>query len=445
MLDKFLLLVRKRWVATLGVISFVALIINVMIFYPGYMSNDSVGQLGQALGRNELTDLTPPALSLTWRLLINLTGHVTSMLVFQLAMLWVSLCLIAVTVYQFTKSKRMSLLPLAIGWAPFVVNISGVIWKDNQMAFSLLLVIASSFFVSKLEHRLARWSLVIIGCLFVMYACLIRYNAALAIVPVLYYFITASKVVDAKRLRYVFVAAVFGCTFAVSVAIAAVFNVKAVHPAVAVMLDDIVAVAPYHQMHSPALKDILLPIKACADAKGSDINNFWLCGNEKQWNLMQGEKYGEMQKTWLSTVSQRPFNYAFYRIEGFFVFLLPPQGYKFIWQEGIVTNPFGQTVAFARLGGIVRIYSENLAYKYAPYFFEPWFWLCASAALLIYRKRLGEHRSLCVMLGLSSVLYIISYLPTGATVDYRYIYWPVLAMTVAGVFILADYYAARRR
>lgn len=48
------------------------------------------------------------------------------------------------------------------------------------------------------------------------------------------------------------------------------------------------------------------------------------------------------------------------------------------------------------------------------------------------------------LLGASSLLYVLAYLPTAPESNYRYVYWPALAGTVA-LALVATAWAARRR
>ena len=58
-----------------------------IVFYPGYMSPDSISHLEQATGVAHLTDWHPPVMTRLWGFLIRVTGHISSMLIFQLVLL----------------------------------------------------------------------------------------------------------------------------------------------------------------------------------------------------------------------------------------------------------------------------------------------------------------------------------------------------------------------
>lgn len=129
-------------------------LMNVAIFYPGYMSNDSINQLRQALGLDRPIDLFPPIMTIIWGVLIKLTGKISSMLFLQVGMLWTGLCLVAIYVYRHTQSRKLSIAVLGIALLPFIVDISGVIWKGNQMAFALLTVVAAILYMPVIKKHI---------------------------------------------------------------------------------------------------------------------------------------------------------------------------------------------------------------------------------------------------------------------------------------------------
>ena len=128
-----------------------------------------------------------------------------------------------------------------------------------------------------------------------------------------------------------------------------------------------------------------------------------------------------------------------YRLQTFAVMVFTPTSPGYIWQNGIDSNSFHLQPRFPRLGAITEVYVTGFGYEHLAMFFEPWFWIVASGFLIyLARKYAVRHRVAITMLCLSSLLYIASYLPTGSTGDYRYIYWCVYATLAAGVLLLAD-------
>lgn len=447
MVDKVYQKIRARWLLSLAGIFSLALLVNIGLFYPGYMSNDSVGHLGRALGAYPVTDLSPAIMTLVWRTLIDLTGFISSLLIMQLSMLWLSLWLIARYIFITTKSRKYSLLPLIIGLLPFVLNISGVIWTDNQLAFALLLTVSLLLQYGTINSRRWRITLIVACLLLVIYAGLVRYNALLAMVPLIFYIWHKSGFIQRLRWQWLATAGICGLVMVLVPVVNYSMHAQASHPESAVMIDDVLNVASEADLRTAALpqsmRDQFIAMKRCKEARGVLINNFWVCGTDAARYNMQHTHSTAMKKLWLHAVTGNPMQYMLYRTETFATFLFAPESIAYIWQDGITTNDFGQQVAFPRAGNTVKIYVNDFGYRHFSFFFQPWFWAVLAVFVLVRRPKIDKSvRVLCIVLSTSSLIYIISYFPTGATGDYRYIYWPVLAMTLV---VLLLYFSGRSR
>lgn len=141
---------------------------------------------------------------------------------------------------------------------------------------------------------------------------------------------------------------------------------------------------------------------------------------------------------WLRSVLENPLQYILYRTYTFATFLFPPKDYYYIWQDRIVQNDLGITVKSDRVGETVKVYVTNFGYKYFSFLFEPWFWLSVHVTLLVLSRKVRWNRSIIRALTMSGILYILSFVPTGATIDYRYIYWPVVAGVVALILFILN-------
>lgn len=430
---------KSHWKWALTILAVISLVINIIAFFPGYLSNDSISHLRQALGKQPVVDLTPPAMTAVWKSLIIVTGQVSSMLWFQLLMLWSALLTLALYVFQQTRSRKLSLLPLLIGGLPFVANISGVIWRDNQMTFALLLAVALILYSSLLRGVWRKLALgVALG--FTVYGCLVRYNAAVAIVPIVFWIVLESGITKKLQIKILASAGVMVAIVAAFFVVNAAMNTQQTHPQSALMIDDVINITDGRQTStlSEPLRKVIETTSKCSKAKNSPINNFWVCANDSDRNVLQYDHYEELSAYWLASIVGNPVEYGLYKLEMYMNFLFPPADYKFIWQEGIVPNDENQQVAFPRLGNINEIFVNNFGYKYFSFLYEPWFWLAVSLYGLLASRRLKLHKTAVRVLTISSITYLLAYLPTGATVDYRYIYWPVLACLVSACLAIID-------
>jgi len=105
-----------------------------VLFWPGYMSPDSIGQFNQSLANN-YSDHHPPMMSFCWKMFNYIYTGSQVYFLFQLLLLFSSVCI-------FQTIVKESWLKFAIALLPFVPNVaaySGAIWKDISFAYAFLL------------------------------------------------------------------------------------------------------------------------------------------------------------------------------------------------------------------------------------------------------------------------------------------------------------------
>ncbi len=431
--------VRNHWVLALGLIGFIGLVANVFVFYPGYMSNDSMNQYMQASGQTPLGDWHPPVMVFVWSLLMKVTGMVGSLLIVQLLMLWTSVFIFAAIVYSKTRLRKLSLLPFLLPFIPFIFNISGVLWKDVQMAYALLLAVALIVAImcyKKSLSTLIRIVCVVLIVLLILYAALLRYNALFAAVPIL---VVAVAVLGCSRKVILFSVVAFLVLFAGTQAIIERF-VKAENPLSSVMLDDIVTVNSYDDILgmdiNDELKNSLLNVQGCID-DSRFVNLYWSCATDNDRKNVSEVYYDDLKTEWVPSVVGNLPQYISYRFQSFSWFVFS-QGDPYIWHPGINENEQGLEVVNARLGKSAQYYVKA-SYDVFSIFYKVWFWLIFSIGLLIYAVRSKlQYKGIVIALALSSIIYIAAYIPVVVATDYRYIYWPVIACVIALSFVFYE-------
>ncbi|HEX6416345.1 MAG TPA: hypothetical protein VFZ62_02355 [Candidatus Saccharimonadales bacterium] len=432
--------IKQKWYWVLGLLGGVGFIANVLTFYPGYMSNDTLSQLGQALGSQELNDMLPLAMMGLWRLLIAVTGHASAMLFFQLLLLWLGVGLLAVYVFRETGSRKYSLLPFAIGILPVILNISGVVWKDNQMAFALFLACVLILFFKYIHGVYGRIGLLVTSLMLMVYACLVRYNALIAIVPLMFLAFRQSGFIKTRSRQVLASLGMIVVTVSCFSLMSFAFNSKSSNPVSFVMLDDVVNVTSSGVLGSsslsPDFKEDIREVQECARSKKMLVNNYWVCANEEQRERFSLSNFSGLKELWMKTLVSNPLDYMLYKTQSYVSFLFPAEGVYYVWQDGIEPNEFGQEVKFERPGEIVGIYVNNFGYKNFHFMYEPWFWLAACIGLFVYMKKNRNTDSIILLIVSSAALYLLSYFPTGATVDYRFIYWSVLACVTVSILLV---------
>jgi hypothetical protein len=443
----------RHWTPTLVVLGAALLVLNVVPLYPGFMSFDSVMQLGQALDPSTLADWHPPVMTALWWLLMELSaGSVGSMQVAQLGLLWASLTLLAVYVFQRSGRRLLSLLPLLLGVLPHVASMSAVIWKDGHLAFALLGAVVLLLFVRRgAERAWLRWAAVGVAVLLLAYAGAVRYNALPAIIPLLF-LLTWPGARRARRYRVALAGtAVLGALVATPV-IDAVRPVQETHPAASIMLDDVLHLYSLDELRSadvsPPLRDYLVTLATTCPPSTRDVNYTWRCANTTgSIPPVFLSHSGELQDLYLSGIAERPLRYAEFRLRVFGEFLHTPPDEVFVSWFTIGENPYGLVFEPNPASRALESYVGVTARDFG-FLFMPWAWLLAALVVLGlgWRRRASAgHAGVVLALGASSVLYVVTYLPMVIGYDYRYVYWPAIAVSVAAVLLLLDRRTAAAR
>lgn len=444
-------IVRYRVYVILAIVGFVLFTINAAIFYPGYMSNDSLYQLSQAEGLRQVDDWHPPVMALVWRTLITLTGHVFAMLLFQLGLLWLSLVSLSFYVFKLTRKMKLALIPLFLGFLPFILNISGVIWKDCQMTFSLLLAVVFVILIkeSRQLRPLIKYTIMGLIVLLLIYASMIRYNALLAALPIMYlaiHYTTKLTVWREFTGVLVMVVLVLGSSVFIN---NIVMHAKQVHPVVGVMSDDIlnsISKSDIAKMNIDAATKQLLTMgmRRCHDdIQLNTVSNCLLKKGDEVYVV--SSHYESLKKAWIYTLLHRPWSYIGFRLEAFARFLFAPDKYAYYWHNGIKENRIGQSVKFKELGGMTETYVKSFGYRLFSFFYQPWFWLTAGVVSLYLSRGIKKYKAIVLALGVSAIIYILSYAPVVIGTDYRYIYWSVVATLLAYGLIALEKYCDKRR
>src|SRR5215475_12400948 len=157
--------------------------LELVAFWPGLMSTDSIEQYTQAaLGR--YNDHHPPIMAWVWSWTNRVIVGPSGMLAFHLAMLWVGLWAIAETSRRY--GRRYAWLILLVGVLPFIASIAGVIWKDVGMAYALLCA-GGLLYVADTCGERPRLVATAVALVLIAYATLVRANGVFAALPLAVY------------------------------------------------------------------------------------------------------------------------------------------------------------------------------------------------------------------------------------------------------------------
>lgn len=180
---------KKIWIG-LFVTSFIISYIFLMILYPAVMSFDSVSQLNQALGVQELSNHHPIFMTMLLKLAVSI-GQTLGLSQYGIAVYPFVQIIINGIVFTsatcFLIKKRVSklwLLPFIIYLYcnPVVYVLNVTIWKDVQLATSFLIVIMfNTEYILNTENFVKKKSNLVLFALFMMIFTLWKSNALYAV------------------------------------------------------------------------------------------------------------------------------------------------------------------------------------------------------------------------------------------------------------------------
>lgn len=414
------------------------LMLLVIVFYPGYMSPDSISHLEQATGVAHLTDWHPPVMTRLWGLLIGVTGHISSMLIFQLVLLVAAMFVLSNLVYRYTRNRAWALSTYMILLLPNIVNIAGVVWKDVQMAFSLTLAVLLIWFIvssKKPLGRVATYSIAGLALLLILYSGILRHNALFAVLPIL--FVLPSLLTKRTPVWSGLASVIIGLVVTIGVTIVINQPSEKTHPITAVQLDDIVHVANFDREHHGRWSMYKKIHGTCRDKTKDIMNSYIICTTASQREALKNEHQGVFND-WLSTIVRHPIKYALYRLATFSIFLFPQPERMYIFQPGIEQNQVGAAVKNEYAISGLAAYIKGGAQANIPLIFQPWLYLAVLVFIYYKSGRIREQvqRRFTRAVALSGLIYIVAYFPMAVAVDYRYIYWSVFATILSGLFTI---------
>lgn len=410
----------------------------VIVFYPGYMSPDSISHLEQATGVSHLTDWHPPVMTRLWGVLIGVTSHISSMLIFQLALIVAAMFMLSIIVYRHTRNRAWAFSVYGILLLPNVVNIAGVIWKDVQMAFSLTLAVILIWFVissKKPLGRTAKYGIVGLALLLILYAGMLRHNALFAVLPIL--FVLPSLFTKRPPMWSGLASVIIGLVVTIGATIVINQPSEKTHPITAVQLDDIVHVANLDGEHHGRWSMYKKIHGTCRDKTKDIMNSYIICTTASQREALKNEHQGVFND-WLSTIIRHPIRYASYRLATFSIFLFPQPERMYIFQPGIEQNQIGAAIKNEYATSGLAAYVKGGAQANIPLIFQPWLYVAVLVFIYYTSRRIREQvqRRFIRAVALSGLVYIVAYFPMAVAVDYRYIYWSVFATILSGLFTI---------
>ncbi len=428
-----MILNNKKLFIRAGIFLAIALLAGLIFYkaaFPGYMNEDLLAQYLQ-VKTHVYRDWHPPIMA-AWLSVLNwFFPGVQALLFFQLFLLWGSLAILSIYFYE----QKFSWIFLLLGFLPWIANFEVVLWKDVEMAFSLLAAITLMIATS----RKNLFALILIFIL-LFYGYLVRANAVFAMIPLFWLLVQhirpQTKIVWTGLFTLLLI---FLFQFT-----AYIFNYKVLHavikhPETYMMMDDLVNMsAKVNKNLIPEVDENL--VKNCNKLLGT----LWCIHRgsveEKNKNFLSNS-WLITKDSWLQAIKEYPLAYTSFRAEVFFDYLVGLRNPYYAYEFNIVN---GHSYYVRQRNALTRIYETAISksVKNHPVIFKPYFWLLTGLVLAILSCFLRGDKKIILYIRaliLSSLLYIFGYLPITPYWDFRYIYWSVLAINMAvALFLVSD-------
>lgn len=423
----------------LEILLFLFFIIITYSFFPGLMSQDSIYQYWQQKN-SAYTDHHPPIMGYLWGILDIVFDGPQGLLFFHQVIFFISIILI----YRKFSKLSFSWLIITIPFLPWVINFSCVLWKDVSMAFSILLVLTLAIYIKKF-NKINKLLMLLLILIFSFYAFCVRHNAFFALIPVLYFLIyTLKPDLNKFKISFVILLLMTGMS-----SIKSFFNYNFLDSEKkfsyrGLMLDDLFYLSVkknYSLIPGITYEDII----KCSDVVigGSKIHLKDLClAKTESYKNNDPYRNRQIDISWTEAVKNNFLDIVKFKFINFIYFIqLSKDEPYYFWQKGIKQhkdlNPGLYTFEDNSISNVIEKYVSSTA-KFLPFLFKSYWWIIINFILLWFAYKRIKNNLASVTLLLSSQFYIFSYLPLNVSADFRYIYWSVIATSLAASFIFIE-------
>ena len=441
-------------------IACLCILFTVAVYYPGFMSYDSVAQLREARG-SVVDNQQPPLMSYMWRVLDHVIPGPAGMLILQAGLYWLAWAWIV----QLTAASNLVRVPvmLLFGFLPPLFGLVGTIWKDVGMN-SFLMMGVVCFLLAERRRRLRylAWA-----NFFLFLAGSFRHNALVACVPLVVLDVWIAWRILRERypqvearlqslgLRPFSVAAMLGANLVLlagPVMFVNSYGVVEAHIWSFMAIHDLVGMSVYqgkNLLPDDITKENQLTIE---DLKGMyvghNIGSLYQAGSRRFLGSPDTistkviSHHGDpdnLFRTWEIAILDHPGSYLWHRahvIQKLMVLEAGKPWYPF--NVGIESNPWNiQYVPSAMDGSVIAglQFAANSTYLYSAWIYHLLLVIVAVIAPLLPWR----HRWLMAALALSALLYTLTNFIFAPAGDFRYDIWGITAACLCCTLALGGF------
>lgn len=413
-----------------SLVALVGAVAWLVVFYPGFMSADSAGQLMDARG-GVYSNGHPPLTAALWAMLDRVVPGPAGMLFLQTALFWTGLAMVTLQVRAPVSLQAAFLL--LVGWAPPVVSIAGALWKDVLMTTFLLLAFG---FAAR-----GRWF-----WLFALAATMTRHNAILAAAgAVLLRFWTPRPSV-AGGARAVVATVVLLVT---AQGINAALIDRTSHPVQIVALFDVVGAAAVRgvipELPECYLRDGVVDTADVTRSYDPRSIGYLVSSTAAFRYCFDDDAARSLTRTWLSVMVSDPAAYLTHRLKvfGHLLGVYDTPG-NYIMTRSTYDRRDHPGIELPPEQSELQLAFEQILLSMKPWgLFRPWVYgllAVAACAIALWRRLWWPF---CI--AFSGVTYEAAMLVLTPSEDYRYSLWMIVAALIAAGWVVIEALADRSR
>jgi hypothetical protein len=387
-------------VIALGIVSF-------CIFYPGMMTADSWEQWKQA-SENVYSSWHPPIMAWWWGWLKrHVWDNYTVLLLFHLLLFWGGVYVLGSVLGR--RAFLLACLCIGLWFIPPVMGMTSFLWKDSGMACSWFLASALMAANSSQQKRFGVFAAGAV-LLLLMYGNAVRHNALTGLLPLCYWFTLC--VCDRPcsfRRKLLLSLVVFGGLCAAKITIDTSLASTNIYEG----FEQIATDNPDNKDIAAQLLLLHDPIKIYSRMDLPFDRQYYTSASPYEMYIMM--------------LVEHPMEYLSYRWE------------KFSRLIGIDTSHYCQSYYWPNKSDIsedasIRSWAHGYLHAaFQSFWYEGNLWLGLNIVMLIIGLRcLWKFRPVMhqvVLLNASALMYFLPFFFIATSCDFRYLYWPVLAVS----------------
>ena len=405
-------------------------------YWPGIMTWDAITQYDQA-SQGYFEDWHPPFMAWIWRKLIAIQAGPAPLYLLQLALYWTGYGLIAAAAIR-RRQRLAAWLVTACALMPFPLALMGSVLKDCLMQGFLLMGVGLFAWV-KPERA---WPLRIAAMAFLLLGALLRFNAFLAVVPLLVALLPRSWRSSVPRLAMASI--LWLALVLISMPLAnRLIGAEKTHVELSLVMFDLGGITLYsgQDMFPPlGVADPVAVNARCYRPDHWDSYSSWAdrpcpISFESMKDAVETRRLSPSSLL-VHAILAHPIAYAEHRLAHFNInsrFLVPDEILGAAPDRSI-DNEWHFTVT---RGPGLKLINALAAISVHSLLGWPIVWIALAAGLLSICRFLPS-APLVAPLSLSSFLYGLGYLPLSVSSELRYHLWTITAAAIAGAFTAAD-------